>query len=146
MEIKSVTTSPRSPSNKIRRISGSKNSDEVFFVEDTTEVNNTEMLPMSAVVNTRSVDSLFLLLGKQKSPYQKEVAFGNLLLDELEFLRIGLLSGSVPKNILHNLSSITKKNLNSQIDDENLKNLLKEIETRAKVELAKIEKTGNNIT
>ena len=61
------------------------------------------------------------------------------LLEQLDDLRLSIITGSIPRDTLQNLSSVLQDKIEN-VADERLRNILLEIETRAKVELAKLEK------
>ncbi|MFN7039013.1 MAG: flagellar assembly protein FliX, partial [Alphaproteobacteria bacterium] len=87
------------------------------------------------------INSLFMLQEVTEDTSdltEKSKQMGKKLLDALDSLKIDLLSGRYSKNNLQSLLSATSKQLNFNIDP-NLKNILREIETRAAVELAKLE-------
>ena len=60
------------------------------------------------------------------------------MLDALEDIKIGLLSGVLPKSRLIRLARLIEQR-RADIDDPQLSGILDEIELRAKVELAKLE-------
>jgi hypothetical protein len=62
---------------------------------------------------------------------------GELLLDRLEDIRVGLLVGAIPRNRLEELSVMVHAT-REQCDDERLNEVLDDIELRAAVELAKL--------
>ena len=64
---------------------------------------------------------------------------GNLMLDHLEELRMGLLLGIVPLAKLETLAQLVRAK-REQIDDPRLLAILDEIELRAAVELAKFSR------
>src|SRR5689334_16479169 len=64
---------------------------------------------------------------------------GNLMLDHLEELRMGLLLGIVPLAKLETLAQLVRAK-REQIDDPKLLAILDEIELRAAVELAKLSR------
>jgi Class II flagellar assembly regulator len=59
------------------------------------------------------------------------------ILDRLEELRLGLLSGRFPLERLHELSRMVQSS-RDQVDDPRLQELLDEIDLRAQVEIAKL--------
>jgi len=64
---------------------------------------------------------------------------GNLMIDQLEEIRMGLLLGSVPVAKLEQLAQLVRAK-REQIDDPKLLEILDEIELRAAVELAKLSR------
>ncbi len=64
---------------------------------------------------------------------------GEELLDELERLRLGLLAGALPREALDRLTRLVAER-RGEIDDPRLAAVIDEIELRAAVELAKLER------
>ncbi len=62
---------------------------------------------------------------------------GEVLLDQLDDLRLGLLSGRMSLGALERLSAMVASK-RDQVDDPRLSQILEEIEIRAAVELAKL--------
>jgi hypothetical protein len=73
------------------------------------------------------------LVGRQRSRRR-----GELLLDRLEDIRVGLLMGAIPRSRLQELGAMVQAT-RERCDDENLNAVLDDIELRAAVELAKLE-------
>ena len=68
---------------------------------------------------------------------RKAVRRGNRMLDLLEQVRMGLLSGSLSTAVLHQLGRMVDDHQPS--GDERIDELLAEISLRAQVEIAKLE-------
>jgi hypothetical protein len=64
---------------------------------------------------------------------------GNMMLDQLEEIRLGLLLGTIPMAKLEQLATLVRAK-REQIDDPRLLAILDEIELRAAVELAKLSR------
>jgi hypothetical protein len=64
---------------------------------------------------------------------------GNMMLDHLEEIRMGLLLGTIPMAKLEQLAQLVRAK-REQIDDPKLLAILDEIELRAAVELAKLSR------
>lgn len=73
------------------------------------------------------------LHGKRRKAIRK----GNRMLDLLEDVRLGLLSGSLPLSVLQQLDCLVENHEPS--GDERIDELVEEIGLRAQVELAKLE-------
>ncbi|HSK41731.1 MAG TPA: flagellar assembly protein FliX [Arenibaculum sp.] len=71
------------------------------------------------------------------SPHGKARARAETLLDRLEDIRMGLLSGSLPASRLEALTRIVQTQ-RATVDDPELAAILDEIDLRAQVELAKL--------
>ena len=70
---------------------------------------------------------------------RRAVLHGNDLLDELRDLQIGLVQGSIPEELLRGIARLLDRP-RPAIDDPALNQILGEIEVRAAVELAKLER------
>ena len=87
-----------------------------------------------------SVDALLALqevdgpLGRRR----RAVSRAGRILDVLDDVKIALLDGDVSPEQLHRLTTAVREQ-RAGVDDEGLTGLLDQIETRAQVELAKIE-------
>ncbi len=60
------------------------------------------------------------------------------MLDRLEEIRVGLLTGSIPRDQLEALDRLVREQ-RGQVADPRLGEILDEIELRARVELAKLD-------
>jgi len=76
-----------------------------------------------------------------QSPKQNRQAIsrGENLLDRLDDIRVGLLTGTIPESQLVTLAQ-TIAEQRASVDDSNLRSILDDIELRAAVELAKFER------
>jgi len=102
-----------------------------------------EAAPAGAMGGAASVSSLGALLALQEvgGPLErrrKAVNRAGRILDVLDDVKIALLEGSLPASALHRLVSAIREQRDGT-DDAQLEGLLNEIETRAAVELAKLE-------
>lgn len=127
MPISSVKTSP----------SQTKASEKKRF--NATE--SKQAAPTGETYQTFSVTALsglFLDDSAPQSQRQQAVVYGNDLLDQLDKIRLRIISGTLPKEDLIVLTNLLKNRPHLDVDPE-LENLIREIETRAAVELAKLE-------
>lgn len=89
-----------------------------------------------------SIDALVALQGVDERQTSEDEALdhGKGLLDCLDELRLGLLSGRIGIGQLENLREMLRRQVSQQASglDSRLMDLLAEIETRAAVELAKL--------
>ncbi len=100
----------------------------------------------SASARVSSVSSLEALMALQEvgSPLERRrraAARGGRLLDVLDELKIGMLDGALPRGAVERLAREAREQ-RSMTDDPGLDAILGEIETRAAVELAKLEVNG----
>lgn len=97
----------------------------------------------SGVSGVMSVDALLALqdIGGPLERKRRAVGRAGRILDVLEDVKIGLLSGELSADDLERLKqAIRDERLGT--DDERLEGVLNEIETRAAVELAKLERAN----
>lgn len=112
-----------------------KKNTEKFSTQDSSQST-----PTGETYQTFSVTaltSLFLDDAPQQNPRQEAVVYGNDLLNQLDIIRTGLISGKIPKEDLLQLVRILDNRPQLTIDPD-LEALIREIETRAAVELAKL--------
>ncbi len=135
MDIKNVgSTSHLQPSPKIGKNERKKGTS--FSIED-QHLSSSPFV--QSTLSTTAVDTLFLLLDKNDSPQRRALDRANLILDYLERIRLGLVTGEIGRESLLNLSQILQKHIPEELDLK-LQELMREVETRAQVELAKLEK------
>jgi hypothetical protein len=102
----------------------------------------------AAASGTASLSSVDALIALQEVPNPtagraKAVRRGRDMLDVLEDLRDGMLTGSVPRSTLQRLLSLVNVEREEFVDPV-LGGVLDEIELRARVELAKLNFAGAN--
>jgi hypothetical protein len=97
--------------------------------------------PVEGMTTLSGVDALFAaqLAGDATDDEGRKrlVRRGEDILDKLEQVRIGLLTGTLPKSRLEDLTRMVRSQRDS-VADPRLASLLDEIELRAEVELAKL--------
>jgi hypothetical protein len=98
---------------------------------------------VKAAGEARALGSVEALLAVQGLPDARErrakaVRRGNRMLDLLDEVKIGLLSGSVPEHSLRLLNRIVRQKPDAP-DDPQLTRIMEEIGLRSQVELAKLE-------
>ncbi len=98
---------------------------------------------VKAAGEARALGSVEALLAVQGLPDARErrakvVRRGRRMLDLLDEVRIGLLSGSVPEHSLRLLDRIVRQKSEAP-DDPRLDRIMEEIGLRSQVELAKLE-------
>ena len=101
--------------------------------------NDGSAAPTSAMSALGAVDGLFALqeVADALTGRRRAGARGKALLDQLDELRLALLSGALPRERLHALARLAREQSPLQ-DDPQLAEVLAELELRVAVELAKI--------
>lgn len=89
---------------------------------------------VDAVLAAQSIDG-----DEARKANQQETLRGNSILDSLEDIRIGILSGIISGQRLINLQKLLEQQ-RGEIDDPRLIEIMDEIEVRAAVELAKFDR------
>lgn len=94
----------------------------------------------SAAAPLATLDALIALQANDGPLERRRRAVGRAgrILDELDGLKLALIDGRIPKGRLETLGRAVRE-ARDQTDDPNLEGLLNEIETRAEVELAKLQ-------
>ena len=94
----------------------------------------------SGVSHVSSLDALMALqeVGGPLERKRRAVRRGSVILDALERLKLDLLEGGLSRSAVESLTRAVREQ-RSLTDDPGLEGLLDEIETRAAVELAKLE-------
>lgn len=95
---------------------------------------------VSSVASVMGVDALLALqeTGTATDRRRRSVARGGRILDELDGLKVALLGGELNMSDLERLSRALREE-RAQTDDPKLEELLDQIETRALVEMAKLD-------
>ncbi len=99
--------------------------------------------PVAAPATAANLSGVGSLLSVQEMPdalagRRKAIQRGNALLDRLEDLRLGLLSGIISREQLDELARLSRT-ARAQVDDARLGHILDEVDLRVAVELAKLE-------
>jgi hypothetical protein len=129
-------TPPLRPSTARRDSKSSGSSDERFSAQVGGEH---APAPASATSGLASVDGLLSLqeLPDALTGRRRAIQRGNQLLDRLEDIRLGLLTGTIPRERLSELARMARE-ARDNVDDPQLSSLLDDIHLRAAVELAKL--------
>ena len=96
-----------------------------------------ETVSTSQSFSVTALTSLLFNDSDGRDTKRRQVKWGNDLLDQLEDLRIQLISGGISREQLSALSEMLKNKQGFIVDPE-LENIIREIETRVAVELAKL--------
>jgi hypothetical protein len=125
------------PSN-LRRLNKAGGASSGFSVSETAEQPRATTLsapgPLTAVETILTLQNV----DDASSSPSKGIAHGEALLELLDDVRDGLLSGGIPRTTLNKLASAVSRR-HETFTDPKLQTVLDEIELRAKVELAKLE-------
>ena len=100
----------------------------------------TQVAPTTSLSGVMGVDALLALqnVGGPLERRKRAVNRAGRILDVLDEMKIGLLSGEVTTHNLHRLQQAIRDQREGT-EDERLESLLDEIEVRAAVEMAKLE-------
>ncbi len=96
---------------------------------------------LDALLAIQGVDSVPDATEEKRSGNKAARQWGEEMLDGLEEIRRDLLHGAVPPDRLATLAQVIGER-KAQADDPGLKDILGEIELRARVELAKLRRSG----
>jgi hypothetical protein len=127
---------PATPSRASQRSSGNG-----FRLPETSEAEEAGTVARASVsTGIGSIDALMALqsVGGPLERRRRAVRRAGKILDVLDEVKISLLEGDVPASALGNLVQAVHQTRDST-DDPGLEALLNEIETRAAVEIAKLE-------
>lgn len=141
MEIKS---SGRVESGAVRKFQRPGSASSGFTVSDPPEPVRAATVAAPGPIT--ALDSILALqsVDDSTSGPSKGVAHGEQLLDLLDTVRDGLLSGSIPRMTLNRLATAVSRR-QENFADPKLQGVLDEIELRAKVELAKLEQADQAV-
>ncbi|MGA9794867.1 MAG: flagellar assembly protein FliX [Rhizomicrobium sp.] len=142
MEIKS---SGRVESGSVRKYArASSSSDSTFKISDVPEQPRAATVAAPGPIT--ALDSIIVLqsVDDASSGASKGLAHGEQLLDLLDNVRDGLLSGGIPRITLNRLATAVSRR-HENFADPKLQGVLDEIELRAKVELAKLEQADRAV-
>lgn len=109
---------------------------EKFSLGENAEVSHNQA---PAGIRFTPIDALFLNLDQRRKGQQQAIEKSDKILNQLDSLRMGIITGSIPRETLENISTLLQAH-SQAITEEPLRTLILEVETRAKVELAKLEK------
>lgn len=143
MRIDDVNNLAAASALKRKRTNNSSGADGEFasLVEGSDEGDEKQPAAISSPVNISPITTLIIAQEEASSEEEikKQVKRGKTILDELDELRHGLLMGSIPAHIAYNLARAAKSDSNFNADPR-LSEIISEIELRAEVELAKLQR------
>lgn len=109
--------------------------------KNSMQVQHNENAPQAFHINScldlSTMEAIFNNI--QDEQKQKSLNWSRMALEQLEIIRIGLIAGLLSKKTLSDLKTLTNQT-RGFVADPKLQEIMREIETRAKVELAKMEK------
>lgn len=135
MEIKGTGRVSSTAARRVAKPDGG--ADNVFNLSDAVPQRAASVSGPGTIA---AVESILTLQGMDNSTSgrSKGVAQGEQLLDMLDQVRDGLLSGGIPRTTLNRLAHAVGRR-HETFADPRLQTVLDEIELRARVELAKLE-------
>ncbi len=141
MEIKGPGKVETSSIRRASRPAGTSSS--TFTLADAPETVRGQVVSSAGPLT--AVDNILMLQGVDDSlsGRSKGLVHGEELLDMLDEVRDGLLSGGIPRRTLNKIANAVSKRQDGFADPK-LQNVLDEIELRAKVELAKLEQADQH--
>jgi hypothetical protein len=135
-------TAPR-PTTTVRKAGGTPSTGSGAFAKALSDTQQSHGPGMPVSVGFTDLNTVLALQeapdatrGRAKKRAQER---GNMMLDQLEEIRLGLLMGTIPMAKLEALAQLVRAK-REQIDDPKLVAILDEIELRAAVELAKLSR------
>ena len=130
------TVRPTEPRRSIKARGGGR---ESFTVKNPDEGGGEA--PVTKVTPLAPVDALIALqeVGDENDQRRAALDHGEDLLSRLDEIRHGLLIGAIPRHRLKSLAQAARRQL-PDIRDSRLAEILREIELRAAVELAKYDR------
>lgn len=101
--------------------------------------NTARTAEASRIAAPKAVDNLLLVETSTEAPNRSKQAIENgaELLDRLDDIRLGLLTGAIPRDRLATLADMLSRE-REVVKDRRLKAILDEIDLRVRVELAKL--------
>lgn len=138
-----------SPVNKTagtakKKAVGSASGGDFMGLLSASEVETTSAAaPMSDVLPTNSMNALLTLqeMPDDEIARRRAVMESKGTIEALETLRVGLLTGSIPEHLLKRLTDVVALQ-KQKVEDPRLMSLIEDIELRAAVELAKLERAS----
>ena len=132
-----VTGPQASSTSSVRKKKGTSSSGEAFSVDTPAESQTAKA--SGSVASTSPLDALLAMQGVENEDQAESRAKkrGQELLDLLEDVRRGLLTGVIPASKLNGLIAAVRSE-QANVTDPKLKSILDEIDLRASVELEKL--------
>lgn len=133
---------PHITSGSVKKTKGKDGKKKEKFVADAGEPVAPQETFSAGEAAPIASTNLFALqeLPAQDVERQKARQHGNALLDQLERIRIALLTGRLPESALGRIQALMQQNFMAGLQDEAVREIINEIEVRAAVELAKLRR------
>jgi len=136
-----------SAANRKKAASSVSSDGDFLGLLSTTETESASSAPSAPDIQpVTSMDALLSLqeipddeLRKRKAAVQESEG----TLEALQTLHHALLSGSIPEHLLHTLGKVVAVQ-KQRVDDPHLRSIIEDIELRAAVELAKLERAARH--
>jgi hypothetical protein len=145
MKITEYSPVTKTSSTTRKKAVGGSSSDGGFLgLLSASDVQDTSpATPMSDVIPSNSMSALLSLqeIPDDELSRRKAMQESHGTLEALETLRVGLLTGSIPERLLQTLTKVVAQQ-KQQVNDPRLMSLIEDIELRAAVELAKLERSA----
>lgn len=137
MKVDPTKISGVSQAKRTKKSSSAGGSAFADMVSDTSATERTGgPTPVSGVESVFAVQSV----GDREGNAKKAKERAELMLSRLEDIRDGLLMGMVPTDRLQDLATAARQQ-REELDDPRLSEILDDIELRARVELAKLDRS-----
>lgn len=138
MEIKGTSNVDRAIMRRAAAKAGSSGS--AFSLSEQSEAQSSSLSGATGASSLTALDSILALQEVEDATEgrSKGLKRGQNLLDMLDEVRDGLLSGGIPRETLTRLAQAVSQR-RDEFTDPQLQGVLDEIELRAQVELAKLE-------
>jgi hypothetical protein len=135
-----------SAASKKRNVSSTSSSADGDFLGLLATEETEGVSALAAASDIQSVTSMDGLLSLQEMPEdeikkRRAVQESKGALEALETLRLALLTGNIPEHLLHTLTKVVAIQ-KQRVDDPHLMSIIEDIELRAAVELAKLERAS----
>ncbi len=116
-------------------------STDFFSLISTDSVANSSGQPVGDIQPSTSLDALLTLqeMPDDERRAHEAIKHSQVTIDTLEKLRHALLMGTIPAHLLGELQAVVHHQ-QQQVSDPRLRAIMQDIELRASVELAKIER------
>lgn len=139
--VSEITPSNLLNAASIAKVKKTKRAERKGFGDDIEVISHDDQQSQAtqAPLGSSSIGALFNTINDQLNSDKKNIEHGHTVLDKLEQLRLGIISGTVSRSTMAELQSLLSQASASTVDPD-LREILLDIEARAAVELAKLSK------